>query len=147
MEELHRTGGLLRRAVTYRDIRLGGVGDALFDGALGRLVGLDVRCGDGAHRFLPFPACELVEGRLAVESALVFLERDLDFYRLGGRSFSELVDEPVGRGAAELGVLADVLVNADGDVRRLLVATPKGELELEAGADLRVGNHALRPAV
>ena len=26
-----------------------------------RLVGLDVRCGDEAHRFLPFPACEVIE--------------------------------------------------------------------------------------
>lgn len=147
MDALHRTGGLLRRAVTYRDIRLGVVEDVLFDGALGRLVGLDVRCGDGAHRFLPFPACELVDGRLAVESALVFLERDLDFYRRGGRSLSDLVGEPVRRRGAELGPLADLLVTADGDVRRFVAASSGGERELDAGPGLWVGNHALRPAV
>jgi hypothetical protein len=48
-----------------------------------RLVGLDVLCGDGARRFLPFPACDVMEKHLAVDSALVFLERDVDFYRVG----------------------------------------------------------------
>jgi hypothetical protein len=95
MRPLHRTGALIGHAVVYRDIRLGIAVDALLDRALGRLVGLDVRCGDGAHRFLPFPACEVVEGRLAVESALVFLENDVDFYRLEGRVFSELQGLPV----------------------------------------------------
>ena len=79
----------------YRDIRLGVVVDALLDGPVRRLVGLDVLCGDGAHRFLPFPACDVVESQIAVDSALVFLERDVDFYRAGGRSFSKLQRLPV----------------------------------------------------
>ena len=52
------------------------------------MVGLDVRCGDDDHRFLPFPACDIVDGHVSLESALMLLERDVDFYRAGGRAFS-----------------------------------------------------------
>jgi hypothetical protein len=67
----------------YRDIRLGVAVDVLLDGLVRRLVGLDVLCGDGAHRFLPFPACDVLEAPLSVDSALVFLERD-DVEAVGG---------------------------------------------------------------
>lgn len=148
MAPLHRTGALLGRAVVYRrDIRLGVVEDVLLDGVLGRLVGLEVRCGDGTDRFLPFPACELAGDRLSVESALVFLERELDFYRLGGRLLSALRGEPVTRRGAHVGELEDVLVAADGTVRGFLVRTGDGVRELEPAEDLDVGNHGLRRAV
>jgi sporulation protein YlmC with PRC-barrel domain len=147
MAPLRRTGALLGRAVAYRDIRLGVVEDVLFDAVLGRLVGLEVRCGDGAARFLPFPACELAGDRLTVESALVFLERELDFYRLGGRLLSVLRGEPVTRSGADVGGLEDVLVSADGEVRGFLVRAQEGVRELEPSGDLDVGNDGLRRAV
>jgi len=147
MGPLHRTGALVRRAVTYRDIRLGVAVDALLDRPLSRLVGLDVRCGDGAHRFLPYPACDVRADDLVVESTLVLLERELEFYRLGGRAFSELRGQPVSLDGDEVGTLADILVTPDGDVHRFVAATPEGERELAPGPRVGIGNHLLRPAV
>jgi hypothetical protein len=131
----------------YRDIRLGVVVDALLDGLVRRLVGLDVLCGDGAHRFLPFPACDVLETHLSVDSALVFLERDVDFYRAGGRPFSTLNGLPVRLSGIEVGPLKDVVVTPEGDVRNVLVTTPAGDRDLEPGPGLVVGNLDLRPAV
>ena len=142
-----RTGLLVGRSVVIRDERLGVAVDALFDRALGRLVGLDVRCDDEAHRFLPYPACEVLEDRLAVESALVLLDRELDFYRVGGSTLSGLRGQAVLVAGDALGSLADLVVGAEGEVVGIAVATSHGEIEIEPGADVVVGNHALRPAV
>ena len=147
MRSLHRTGALVGRPVMYRDIRLGVAVDALLDGLVRRLVGLDVLCGDGAHRFLPFPACDVLETHLSVDSALVFLERDVDFYRAGGRPFSTLQGLPVRLSGIEVGTLADVVVTPAGDVQHVVASTSKGDRELEPGPGLVVGNLDLRPAV
>jgi hypothetical protein len=131
----------------YRDIRLGVAVDALLDGLLRRLVGLDVLCGDGAHRFLPFPACDVLETHLSVDSALVFLECDVDFYRAGGRPFSTLQGLPVRLSDIGVGTLADVVVTPAGDVQHVVASTSRGDRELEPGPGLVVGNLDLRPAV
>ena len=102
---------------------------------------------DGAHRFLPFPACEIKDGRVEVESSLVLLDRDLDFYRLGGSAFTELEGLPVRLRGAAVGDLVDVRFAAEGDVSTIVVSTAKGERELAPGPGLAVGNHLLRPAV
>jgi hypothetical protein len=147
MGSLHRTGALVGRAVMYRYIRLGVAVDALLDGLVHRLVGLDVLCGDGAHRFLPFPACDVLSTHISVDSALVFLERDVDFYRAGGRPFSALQGLPVRLSGLEVGSLADVLVTPAGDVKRVVASTSSGDRELEPGPGLVVGNLDLRRAV
>ncbi len=147
MTPLHSIRGLARRAVVFRGVRLGVVVDVLLDRPLRRLVGFEVRCPDGAHRFLPFPACEVRDDRLAVESALVLLDRELDFYRLGGSAFSALEGQQVRRRGAETGPLVDLLFSNEGDVQRVVASTRRGELELEPGPGLEVGNHFLRPAV
>jgi hypothetical protein len=147
MRPLLRTGSLVGRPVVIGDVRLGIAVDALLDRTLGRLVGLDVRCGDEAHRFLPFPACELEDDRLAVESALVLLQRELDFYRAGGNALSDLRGEPVAVAGKAVGTLADLLIDEEGAVAAIVVAAPHGEEEVEPGAGVLVGNHALRPAV
>jgi hypothetical protein len=133
--------------VLYRDIRLGVAADVLFDRAIRRLVGLEVRCGDGKDRLLPFPACEVRDGGIVVESALVLLDGNLDFYRLDGCTLSELRDTPVSLDGHEVGTLADVLVGANGEVARIVAATDEGLRELEPGGGLTVGNQGLRPAV
>ena len=147
MLPLLRTSGLVRRPVVYRDIRLGTVADALFDRAIRRLVGLEVHCGDGKDRFLPFPACEVRDERIVVESALVLLEGNLEFYRLDGCTFSQFRDTPVLAGGDEAGTLADVLVSWDGEVARILAAADDGLRELEPDGALTLGNQGLRPAV
>ncbi|MGH3023986.1 MAG: hypothetical protein ACRDNI_10045 [Gaiellaceae bacterium] len=146
MLPLLRTSGLVRRPVVYRDIRLGVAVDALFDRALRRLVGLEVRCGDERDRFLPFPACEARDDRIVVESALVLLDGNLDFYRLDGSTFAALVGAPVLTGGREVGTLLDLIVGRDGEVARVVVATKDGPVEVEPH-DLTVGDQGLRPAV
>jgi hypothetical protein len=147
MSPLLRTGSLVGRPVVIGDVRLGAAVDVLLDRALTRVVGLDVLCGDGARRFLPLPACELSRERLVIESPLVLLERELDFYRSGGRTFSDVSGGTVTVAGNEVGTLADLLVGEEGDVARILVSTPGRELELEPGPDVAVGNDALRRAV
>jgi hypothetical protein len=97
--------GLLRRPVLVRGIRLGRIADVLFDPDGARVVGFDVLCGDGVHRFLPFPAAALADGGLEVDSSLTLLdEGTLAFYRGRGLALS----------AAE--ELRDVVVVATGAV-------------------------------
>lgn len=146
MLPLHRTSTLVRRPVTYRDIRLGITTDALFDRAVRRLVGLDVRCGDGADRLLPFPACDMRDSRLAVESALVLLEGNVDFYRLEGSTFNALQGVSVLAGGVEVGALADLVVGDDGEVIRVVAAAQDGDVDLEPH-EATVGVKDLRPAV
>ena len=138
---------LVGRPVVIQDVRLGVAVDALFDRALGRLVGLDVCCSDEANRFLPYPACEVLVDRLAVESPLVLLESELGFYRVGVSALSGLRGQPVLVSGAALGTLADLVIGPEADVVRIVVATPHGETEIDPGTDVVVGNHALRPAV
>jgi hypothetical protein len=147
MEPGRRTSELVRRVVSFRGIRLGVAVDALVDEEVRRLVGLDVRCGDGVHRFLPLPACELRGGRLQVDSTLVLMEGELDFYRKRGRSLGALRRLPVRRGRRELGALEDLVVTANGDVTGLVVETPAGGEELVGADGVALGPHALRPAV
>ena len=77
---------------------------------------------DEAHRFLPYPACEVLEDRLAVESALVLLDRELDFYRVGGSTLSGLRGQAVLVAGDELGSLADLVVGPEGEVVGIVVA-------------------------
>lgn len=138
-----RTAQLVGRDVRSRGIRLGLVVDALLDESLRRLVGLDVRCDDDRHCFLPLPACRLARGLVQVDSPLVLMERGVDFYRRAGRPFAELRGLPVHRAGEELGLLADVVVSAEGAVTALVVeggghVPPDGAV---------VGLDALRTAV
>lgn len=96
---------LLRRPVLVRGIRLGHIDDVLFDPHDVRVVGFDVLCGDDVHRFLPFPAAELVDDRIEVASSLTLLDEEtLAFYRGRGRSLAAIAE------------LRGVLVGLAGDV-------------------------------
>jgi uncharacterized protein YrrD len=143
MEPALRTSGLIGRLVVIRDVRLGVVVDALFDTSISRLVGFDVGCGDGANRFLPLPACDAHDDRLEVQSTLVLLDRELGFYRAGGRSFAQLRDQEVSRDGERVGPLADVVVDSEGNV----VSVIADGVDLPAGPGLALGDQVLRPAV
>jgi len=72
---------LLELPVRVHGIHLGRPVDVLLDERLDRVVGIEVRCGDGANRFLPFSGAELREDEIAVRSALMLLdEGDLAYY-------------------------------------------------------------------
>jgi hypothetical protein len=73
---------LLSLPVNTHGIRLGRPADVLLDKAGRRVVGLDVVCRDGAHRFLPFSVADVRTDEIQVESALMLLdERALEYYR------------------------------------------------------------------
>ena len=87
MGRLMNGADLLNRSVVTRGIELGRVVDVILDEAAGQPIGLDVRCGDGSHRFLPFATARIGEEDVEVDSPLTLLETDqLDFYRARGRA-------------------------------------------------------------
>jgi hypothetical protein len=78
---------LNKRVVTSGGIELGRVVDVILHGSGERPVGFDVLCGDGSHRFLPFPTARIERERVEVDSPFMLLEREqLDFYRERGRA-------------------------------------------------------------
>jgi hypothetical protein len=82
---------LLSLPVRMHGIRLGSPVEAFLDESADRLLGFELVCGDGAHRFLPFAVAELRPDEIAVASALALIdERDLEFYRRNSRRLSDL---------------------------------------------------------
>ena len=87
---------LLRVPVLTRGIRLGEVESVLLDAEEPRILGLEVHCGDGARRFLPFSTARRVEHGIEIDSTFTLLDsRELEFYRAHGRPLAgvpELAD-------------------------------------------------------
>ena len=78
---------MLERAVTLHGVRVGHVIDVILDAAEGLPMGLEVRCLDGRHRFLPMAAATPAGSEVVIDSPFALLETDeLDFYR--GRGVS-----------------------------------------------------------
>jgi hypothetical protein len=77
---------LLNRRVLMRGIELGRVVDVILDGASGGPIGLDVRCGAGDHRFLPLATARVTKEDLEIDSPLLLLKNELEFYRSRGRA-------------------------------------------------------------
>ena len=78
---------VLALPVRLHGIQLGQPVDALLDERVDRVLGFEVRCGDGARRFLPFPVARLQEDQIEIDSPLMLIdERGLDFYRRHSRS-------------------------------------------------------------
>ena len=76
-----------------------------------RILGLDVLCGDGANRFLPFATARLSGEAIEIDSALTLLDaRELEFYRSRGRALAAVPE------------LADAFVAPDGGLVVLLPA-------------------------
>lgn len=101
----HRAAALVHAPVLVRGIRLGEVQSVLLASASPRIVGFDVLCGDGAHRFLPFSTARLGRASVELDSALTLLDpAELEFYRANGRSL------------ASVPALADALVEPDGEL-------------------------------
>ncbi len=89
--------------VLVRGIRLGEVESVLLDAAEPRIVGLDVLCGDGANRFLPFSTARRGATGIDIESTLMLLDtRELQFYRARTRSLASVPE------------LADARIEAEG---------------------------------
>jgi hypothetical protein len=78
---------LLNKPVAVRGIELGRVVDVILDESGKRPIGLDVLCGDGAQRFVPFATVRVDAEEIEVDSPLTILDGEhLDFYRSRGRA-------------------------------------------------------------
>lgn len=78
---------VLNKRVVTSGVELGRVVDVILDDSGARPVGYEVLCGDGSHRFLPFPTARIDGDHVEVDSPFMLLERDqLDFYRERGRA-------------------------------------------------------------
>ena len=124
-----RATELLTLRVTHNGIDLGRAVDVLLDLDAGRAVGLEVRCGDDAVRFLPLGAAQLGPQAAEAGSPLGLVD-DAGFYRARGTAFRALRGAEVKRGGTALGPLADVLVDPNGAISRFVVQTPAGETEV-----------------
>lgn len=86
-----RVADLLALPVRMHGIQLGRPVRALVDSHADRVLGLELVCGDGAHRFLPFAVARVRAGAIEVSSALALIdERDLDYYRRNSRRVTDV---------------------------------------------------------
>ena len=78
---------LLELPVSLHGLRVGNVVDVILDRSEGLPMGLEVRCLDGRHRFLPMATATPVGAEVVIDSPFALLETDeLEFYR--GRGVS-----------------------------------------------------------
>jgi hypothetical protein len=78
---------LLQRPVSLHGVRVGYVVDVILETVEGRPMGLEVRCLDGRHRFLPMAAATPAGVEVVIDSPFALLEtEELDFYRQRGVS-------------------------------------------------------------
>jgi hypothetical protein len=123
---------LLSLPVRLRGIQLGRPTDVVVDIAAGRAHGLDVLCGDGAHRFLPFAAVTIADHELTVTSALTLLEEaELSFYRARARTLADLRGRAFVRDGSPVGRLVDVEVASGGAIASVLVDDGGGVRRIE----------------
>jgi uncharacterized protein YrrD len=122
-----RTGDeLLGLPVRLHGLLVGRPVDLLLDPDAHRVVGLDLLCGDEAHRFLPLPTAAVGDEEIGILSPLVLLERDeLDFYRSRTLALSRLRGRPVERNGREVGPLQDIVVAPDGHFVAAIVANER----------------------
>jgi hypothetical protein len=77
---------LLAKTVVLKGIRVGRVVDVLL-GADEAVIGLEVRCEDGRHRFLPKAAAVERDEAIEIDSPFALLDSaELEFYREEGRT-------------------------------------------------------------
>src|SRR5919199_2333498 len=128
---------VLALPVRLDGIDLGRAVELVVDLDVRRVLGVEVRCGDDTHRFLPLAAAHIRDGEIGVASPLTLLD-DLAFYRGRGHGLGALRGARVATAAGKLGTLRDVVFDADGSIRELVIATSAGERHVVPGADVRV---------
>lgn len=112
--------------VQLRGILLGRPIDILLDLDHWNVLGFVVLCGDESRRFLPLAASQVLEGEIAVGSALMLLE-DAGFYEQRGVSFRSLLGTELGGGIVRDawftsgGAVAELEVEIDGARTRIPV--------------------------
>jgi hypothetical protein len=106
---MRRAEELLTLSVRVGGVKLGRAVDLIVSPDGSRVVGFDVVCGDGAHRFLPFAVTTIEADAINIDSPLVLLDFDqVGFYREEALSLRELN-----------GRLGNVRVDRDGGLEGL----------------------------
>ena len=76
---------LLWQNVAMNGITVGRVVDLILDREHGDVIGFEVRCEDGRHRYLPRAAARIEGDSVSIDSPLALLDSEqLDFYRRRG---------------------------------------------------------------
>jgi sporulation protein YlmC with PRC-barrel domain len=120
-------GELLRLPVCVNGAELGRPTDLLVDLDRLRVVGLDVHCGPGAQRFLPLAAAELSREQITASSRLALLDESA-YYNERGASLRSLRGAAVELAGRQVGTLFDIVLNANGEVTRVVVKGESGKL-------------------
>jgi len=131
------SGDLRSLPIRLHGIELGRAVDLIVELETMRVLGLDVRCRDDTHRFLPLAAARVGEAEIAIGSALLLLD-ELPFYRARGRSLQALRGTAVETGGGAAGALKDVLVGGDGAIEQVVVEGPTGERRVPVDAAARI---------
>jgi hypothetical protein len=75
----------LWQRVVMKGVRVGRVVDVILERENHGLIGFEIRCEDGRHRFLPRAAATSDGSVIEIDSPLALLDTDqLDFYRRRG---------------------------------------------------------------
>jgi hypothetical protein len=129
------------RPVVFRGIDLGQTVDLVVDLGQGRVLAVEVLCGDDAVRVLPLPAARIDADEIDVGSPLAVLDAaHASFYYERGRRLAALRGAPVTRGKAELGRLDDVVFLADGQIVELVLQARDGRRRVPLDDRLAVAN-------
>jgi hypothetical protein len=124
--------GLSADALLHLPVRLHGIDvgrpvDVIMAPGLDRALGLDVLCGDAAHRFLPLSAASIDAKEIRLRSALTLVE-DASFYLRRGAGYRAALGHAIVRNGQQLGVLRDLVLGTDGSVTELVVESPDGAM-------------------
>ncbi len=130
-------GELLHLPVCADGAELGRPTDLLVDLDRLRVVGINVRCSQGADRFLPLAAAELAGERINVASSLALLDESA-YYGEHGASLRSLRGAAVDLAGRPVGTLSDIVLRSDGEVTRVVVRGESGRLRRLGAKHVRI---------
>lgn len=138
-----RSDELLGLPVSLHGISLGRPVDLLLDRDELRVVGFDVRCGDGVHRFLPFSTALIRSAEIVIRSPLVLLEEDeLAFYEARTFALSSLRGRSVNRAGRPEGALREIVLRPDGSLKELVVDDEERRIPFDESVNIDVGSRS-----
>jgi len=139
VDERSSSGGeLLHLPVCVDGAELGRPTDLLVDLDRLRVVGLNVRCDQGAERFLPLAAAELAGEQINASSRLALLDESAYYGKLGS-SLRSLRGANVDLAGRRVGTLSDIVLRSDGEVTRVVVRGESGKLRRLGAKHVRIG--------
>jgi hypothetical protein len=129
--------------VLLHGIPLGRPVDLLLDRDDLRVVGLDIRCGDEVHRFLPLATAVFDEEEITIRSPLVLLEEEeRAFYESRTFALGSLRGSSVVRAGRDEGVLREVVTSRDGKLLELIVGDDARRIPFDDSVRIDVGSRS-----